>query len=107
MDGVSVRARYKLKGFYPLGHSNKWSLVLFDELFVNLNSPENGPHSGVEQNRINAGILRKITDNFSIEGGYQLQHRFISGPNNPKQSDLINHFLLLYLNYNFPNLADK
>ena len=103
--GASVRARYKLKGLYPLGRSKKWSLVFFDELFFNLNSPNNGPNSGIDQNRIYVGILRKLTDNFSVEGGYQLQQRLTQGPNNPHKPDLLNHFLLLYLNYSLPSLA--
>lgn len=107
VDGVSLRARYRLKGLYPLGKSKKWSLVFFDELFFNLNSPHNGPNSGIDQNRIYAGILRKLTDNFSIEGGYQLQQRLTPGPNNPYKADLLNHFLVIYLNYRFPNLIES
>lgn len=98
IEGISLRARYRLKGIYPLDVKKIWSLVLFDELFVNLNSHFDGPQAGIDQNRLYAGINRKLTDNTNIDLGYQLQYLNRPGPS----LDRLNHFIFFYLNFNLP-----
>ena len=103
IEGISLRARYRLKGTYPLDKLKKWSLVLFDEIFVNLNSHFDGPQAGIDQNRIYTGINRKINENINIDLGYQLQHQFKSRPSR----DNLNHFIFFYLNCELPQLVKK
>ncbi len=98
VDSLALRGRYRIKGIYPLDKNKKWSLVLFDELFINFNSPNNGPESGIDQNRIYAGINRRFNKNISADLGYQLQHRHNPGP----RIETLNHFLFFYLNYDLP-----
>lgn len=97
-DTFSLRGRYRLKGTYPLDKNEKWSLVLFDELFINFSSSSNGPQAGFDQNRIYAGINRKFNENINADLGYQLQHHHNPGP----LRDRLNHFIFFYLNYDFP-----
>lgn len=100
IDGVSLRTRYRLKGIYPLDKNERWSLVLFDELFINLNA---GPDGAIDQNRVYAGINHKLTENISIDGGYQLQHRLNDRPT----LDRLNHFVFFYLNFYLPPLFEN
>ena len=101
IEGISLRARYRLKGMYPLDKNKKWSLVLFDELFVNLNSHFGGPQAGIDQNRIYAGINHKFNEIINADLGYQLQHQHKKGPT----VDPVNHFVFFYLNFNLPALV--
>ncbi|OGI19723.1 MAG: hypothetical protein A3B68_05025 [Candidatus Melainabacteria bacterium RIFCSPHIGHO2_02_FULL_34_12] len=103
VDGVSLRGRYRLKGTYPLDKNKKWSLVLFDELLINFNSPNDGPKAGINQNRIYAGINRRLNENISADLGYQLQHRHFPGP----ATETLNHFIIFYLNYSLPTLVQN
>lgn len=99
----SFRPRYRLKATFPLTKNKLWSLVAFDEFFYNLTSSSNGPKSGVDQNRIYAGLHRKISDNVSVEGGYQLQYVNSNGP----KVDKFNHFILLRFEVTLPQLLRK
>ena len=101
VDDVTLRARYSVKGIYPLDKKKKWSLVLFDEIFFNLNSHFDGPQAGLDQNRIYAGINHKFTENISTDLGYQLQHQYRKG----SALDTLNHFVFFYLNINLPKLV--
>lgn len=101
--GFSFRPRYRLKAIIPFGKNNPWSLVTFNELFINLTSSSNGPKRGIDQNRIFAGLRRKISDNVSVEGGYQLQYVNSNGP----KVDKFNHFILLRFEVTLPQLLRK
>ncbi len=103
IEGISLRARYRLKGSYPLDKKEKWSLVLFDELFINLNSHFGGPQAGIDQNRIYAGLNRKFTENINADLGYQLQHSHGKG----SQIDHLNHFIYFFINFSLPTLYSK
>src|SRR5690606_2349588 len=72
--GASIRGRHMLRGSYPVGKSQKWSLVAYDELFVNFNSVSNGPASGLDQNRAFAGINRKLNEHANVEAGYMMNY---------------------------------
>ena len=50
-DGTAVRARTMLRGDFPLPDAPEWAIVVYDEIFVNLNAVGNGPDSGFDQNR--------------------------------------------------------
>lgn len=101
VDDVSLRGRYKIKGTYPLDKERKWSLVLFDEIFFNLNPQNGGPQAGLDQNRIYAGINHKFNENISSDLGYQLQHLYRRG----STLDTLNHFIFFYLNFSLPPLS--
>jgi hypothetical protein len=103
IEGISLRGRYRLKGIYPLDKNEKWSLVLFDELFLNLNSHFDGPQAGIDQNRVYAGINHKFNENISADLGYQLQQLKKSS----FQSNRLNHFIFFYLNFDLPALVEK
>lgn len=103
VEGISLRARYRLKGAYPLDKLKKWSLVLFDEIFVNLNSHFEGPQAGIDQNRIYAGINHKFNENINSDLGYQLQYIHRSGSTRER----LNHFIFFYLNFELPQLVKK
>ncbi|MBX9939749.1 MAG: DUF2490 domain-containing protein [Candidatus Obscuribacterales bacterium] len=87
----SMRARYLLRFALPL----KWRLyaVVSDELFVNLNSVENGPLRGIDQNRLYAGIGRQMSNQVRMEVGYQQQYVNASDPTD----DRANHILMTQL----------
>ncbi|MBI2995256.1 MAG: DUF2490 domain-containing protein [Candidatus Melainabacteria bacterium] len=97
IEGISLRARYRLKGSYPIDKAKKWFFVLFDEIFVNLNSHFDGPQAGLDQNRIYAGINHKFNENISADLGYQLQHFY-----KRSGTDNLNHFIFFYLNFYLP-----
>ena len=99
----SFRPRYRFKINMPIGKRDLWSLVTYDELFLNLTSSQNGPQSGIDQNRIYTGLRRKITDNFSVEAGYQLQYINSPGP----KVDKLNHFILLKFDLILPQLLSS
>ncbi len=91
-DGTSVRARTMLRGDFPLPHVPDWAVVVYDEIFVNLNAVGNGPDSGLDQNRFFLGMNHRFTDQFNMDLGYQMQAL------NNRSSGLINqinHIILL------------
>ena len=85
----SNRFRYMLRLAYPIGET-PYYLVAFDELFVNLNAIENGPDAGIDQNRIFAGIGRRLGSKIRVECGYQQQYI-----NRTDIFDQGNHILLI------------
>lgn len=70
VHGVALRARHQVRIAYPLPRRPDWSLVVADEPFVNLNSATDGPVSGFEQNRLYAGISRKLGRHLRVEIDY-------------------------------------
>ena len=96
----SFRPRYRLKASFPFGKNKDWSIVAFDELFVNLTSSESGPQRGVDQNRMYVGLRKEISRNIAVEGGYQLQH--INSP--APKIDKFNHFILFKFDILLPQL---
>lgn len=84
---------------YPLGKSQKWAIVLYDELFVNLNFAQNlpGPRSGLDQNWTFAGINRKFNKHINIDLGYLGNYVNRRGPGT---IDRWNHVLMIGLNLN-------
>ncbi len=71
------------------------SLVVWDELFVNLNETDWRAYRGIDQNRLFVGANWKFNDVSNIEMGYINQ--FV----NTKTVDLENHILSTTLRFNF------
>ena len=101
VEGVSLRGRYLLRTLYPVSKNKLWSLVLSDELFVNLNAHHDGPQVGVDQNRLFVGVNKKINKNINIEGGYQLQYINSLSPH----IDKLNHIILISLYVTLPQFV--
>ena len=92
VPGTAVRFRTLLRGQYPIDEKRLWSLVAQDEIFVNFNSPPNGPAAGFDQNRLFFGLNRKVNDHLYFDGGYQWQS---VNTKEPGFIDNNNHILLL------------
>ncbi len=73
-EGVSNRFRHQLSFGYPISEKYGVSALFYDELFLNLNSIENGPQRGVDANRIFAGISKRIKNDINLQLGYRLQY---------------------------------
>lgn len=72
LTGAGVRLRHLVKLNYPL-HKRIYATAQ-DELFINLNSVEEGPQAGIDQNRIFAGLGIKTLKKARVEVGYQCQY---------------------------------
>ncbi len=92
--GTSVRARHMIRASYPILRSQKWSLVGYDEFFVNLNDTDFGLQAGFDQNRVFAGLNRKFNDYANAEIGYLINY-----VDRKNASDKINNILLVGLNF--------
>ena len=97
-DGTAFRFRTGLRGEFPLPQAPGWAIVMFDEIFVNLNTVGNGPDSGFNQNRFFLGMNHKVTEHFNFDLGYQVQAL------NNGQSGLINQINHIILLQTFINL---
>jgi hypothetical protein len=53
----------------PIGKT-KWSVVACDEPFFNLNTVNNGPRGGFNQNWLFLGINRRFNNHLNAEVGY-------------------------------------
>ncbi len=93
-SGVSLRDRYQVKGYYPVGKTDKWSLVGYDEIFFHLNNLASGPTQGFDQNRLFMGLARQMNKQTRLEGGYLLQYSNVQG----SPDNRINHILMMTLN---------
>ncbi|MEM7223062.1 MAG: DUF2490 domain-containing protein [Pseudomonadota bacterium] len=86
VDGVTVRARYRLRLAHPLGDPD-WEAIAFNEVFANLNQEPGGPAEGFEQNRLFGGLGYQIRPGLELEAGYMWRRE-------PSASD---HILVLGL----------
>jgi len=85
-----VRSRYMLAAEYALNRT--WTLVLSDEILVNLNGNQRSD-AGVEQNRVYLGFIKQLNEQTNLWLGYQLQHFFEDDGN-------INHGILAAVHIN-------
>jgi hypothetical protein len=67
------RLRQMIKANIPLKLLPKLSLVVYDELFINLNTTDWGARRGVDQNRIFIGGNWKFNRHTYLEAGYMNQ----------------------------------
>jgi hypothetical protein len=91
-DGTGVRARTLMRVDVPLPQAPEWAFMLYNEILVNVNSVRNGPQEGFDENRFIVGMNRQVTDQISMDIGYQMQAQ------NRANSGLINqmnHILLV------------
>lgn len=93
-DGVALRLRTLLRDQVAFTDDGLWRAVAQDEVFVNLNSPEGGPVSGFDQNRLFIGINRLVNEHLNVDVGYQFQYLNRREPGFP---DDVNHILLIQL----------
>ncbi len=70
--GTGNRLRHLVK--LNLGLYRQLYLTTSNELFINLNSVNNGPQRGVDQNRFFVGLGLKSNRGSRIEAGYQYQY---------------------------------
>ncbi len=96
--GTALRAREMIRLDVPFGEHNVWAGVVYDEIFVNLNSIRNGPDSGIDQNRVFVGINRKVNEYLHVDLGYQNQ--FINSPGSDV-ADKMNHIILIQMFFNW------
>jgi hypothetical protein len=91
-DGTAVRARTLMRVDIPIPQAPEWAFVLYNEILMNVNSVRNGPQEGFDENRFVAAMNRQVTDQISIDLGYQMQAQ-----NNVNSGlvNLMNHILLL------------
>jgi hypothetical protein len=68
---------------------------VFDEIFINYNSADNGPQAGCDQNRIFTGVEKTFNDHLSLTTGYLLDYI-----NVPDQPDQLIHAIRMHMNVN-------
>ncbi len=91
------RFRQFLKASWGLPNASRFSLVGYEEIFLNLNETDWGQRSGFAQNRLFAGLGMKLSEQgrTKIEAGYLNQ--FIDRA----AADQMNHILSINLFLNF------
>lgn len=101
-DGTALRFRMMVRGTYPLPIAPEWAAVVYDEIFVHLNTvgtaQGKGPEAGFDQNRFFVGINRTFSKYFNMDVGYQNQ--LINSRSLPDLANQMNHVILLnfYIN---------
>lgn len=69
----SHRLRMMGRTVRPLDDGKQWSVVGWNELMVTFDDTESGPWRGVDQNRLFGGVMRQLTRDATLEGGYLWQ----------------------------------
>jgi hypothetical protein len=69
VGNAANRSRYMLKGSLPLNADKNFGLTGYDELFVSLNSVDNGPRAGFDRNRFFVGPYM-VMQPLRLELGY-------------------------------------
>ena len=73
-DTVRVRPRQMIRFLHPLEFEPRLSLIVWDEVFVRLNTTPAGGQSGFDQNRAFVGAGWTFNQNFRTEFGYMNQY---------------------------------
>lgn len=100
-DGTGVRARALVRVDVPIPRAPEWAFVLYNEILVNVNSVRNGPREGFDENRFVVAINRQVTEQISMDVGYQLQAQHRANPGLVNQ---LNHILLIQFFVNLTQL---
>ena len=79
-DGAQFRARYRIGIRRPFANRD-WYYRASNELFVNLNSQDDGSERGFDQDRAYVAIGRNLSPGLRAEFGYQLTYDEKSGEN--------------------------
>ncbi|MFN2428203.1 MAG: DUF2490 domain-containing protein [Candidatus Binatia bacterium] len=90
-DDVGWRLRQFVRYAYRF-EGTRWSLVVFDEIFLAFNDTDWGANAGFDQNRAFLGAAVHVTDIVRVEGGYMNQ--FVE---RAAASNSSNHILLISL----------
>lgn len=69
---VGLRFRQQFRLSYPL--DEQWSIIGWDEIFINANTVNWGPVSGIDQNRVFVGVSCKFDQVWRTEIGYMNQY---------------------------------
>lgn len=70
---ASHRIRESFRMTRPLPGKPAWTLVVYEESFVNLDDTVRGPARGLDQVRLYSGIQHPITKDLAVEFGYMWQ----------------------------------
>ena len=88
-DAPGIRPRTMAKLLHPLDFEPRLAIVLWDEIFFNLNNVQNNPLyglSGFNQNRAFAGMSWSFNKNTRLEFGYMNQFINRTDPRSPHTS---------------------
>jgi hypothetical protein len=93
-DEVASDTGHRLRQFVRWAKpiNEKWSMVVWDELFVGLNDSDWGQRSGFDQNRLYVGPAYHLNKKWRVELGYMNNFINIPGEDRPSQ---VNHNLSL------------
>lgn len=95
---VGFRTRNRLRAEYIFPNQNTWSLVGYDEIFMNFNDVSaSNVRSGAAQNRAYVGVGYRFNTNVQLETGYMNQYVWNKGD----VYDQSNHIWSSNLNLNF------
>jgi hypothetical protein len=94
---VSHRLRMMGRAVRPVDAEKLWSIVAWNEVLITLDETENGPAQGVDQNRLFAGVLRKLSNHAGLESGYLWRTSDPAGPVARRHD----HVLFAWLNLTF------
>lgn len=92
---IAHRWRQMLRATMPSSLHPQLSWVMYDELFINLNTTDWVPQHGIDQNRLFLGVNWKLSQVSNAEIGYLNQ--FV----NTTKIDRDNHVLLTTVRFNF------
>ena len=66
-----LRTRYRLSAQHPIGDS-PWSILVADEIYINLKSDGTGRAAGFDRNKFYGGLVLDIGRSAKLSAGYQL-----------------------------------
>lgn len=69
----SHRVRIMGRLVRPLDRNGSWNLAVSNETMVIVDDTAAGPWQGFDQNRLFAGVMRRLTSEATLEGGYLWQ----------------------------------
>ena len=69
----SHRVRALSRFARPLDGEGRWSIALWNEVFVTLDDTQAGPADGFDRNRLFGGVRRQVTPSIDLEMGYLWQ----------------------------------
>ena len=95
-DDVGLRWRQMHRVQLTLSNSPQWSLIAWDEAFVNFNDTDWGAQGGFDQNRAFLGFGFKKSEKSRVRTEVGYLNQFI---NNQSRTDGLNHILSINLFY--------
>lgn len=96
---TGYRYRQMLRFTHPLAFGPRLSLVAWDEVMFNLNNTDWGQKTGIDQNRVFAGVGWNFDKNFRVETGYF--NWFLNIHNPHPGTDTVHHMLAVNFQANF------